>query len=141
MLFRSNMLALAYESLASVSVHVAFDTVLFLAQTLVGFLHVVGNTVLREEGLRLLTVVLLGGIQEGCFEVLLVDLIRDLVDIAFIQTEGHERIDNFLDQPLVNSVTISLSLDQAQDSSREFLVLSLNMQKEIGLPLHQSELL
>jgi len=41
---------------------------------------------------------------------------------------------------LIDRLTISLALDQSEDSTSEFRMLALDMKEEIGFPLYQGKL-
>jgi hypothetical protein len=50
-----------------------------------------------------------------------------LVQVAFVDTKGNKRVDDFLDQTLINGLVVPLSLDEAQDRASELCLLSLDM--------------
>jgi hypothetical protein len=50
-----------------------------------------------------------------------------LVQVAFVDTKGNERVHDFLDQTLIDGLTVPLSLDEAQDRASELCLLPLDM--------------
>lgn len=117
-----DLFAFRDDALARVVVEVVLHPVLLLRQPLLRLLQVLGNHVPREEGFRFLRIALLSDLQEWYLEMLLVDLIRDLVNVALVQTERSEWIDNILDEGLVDRLAVPLTLDETKESARQLYV-------------------
>lgn len=116
MLANEDVLALADEALARVRIEISLDTIFLLAQTLFRLLQVVGDAVLGKELVGLFAVVFLSHVKERYLKVLLVNFVGHLVNITLVKTERNERINDFLDQTLIDCVAISLPLDQTKNS-------------------------
>ena len=111
MLPDQRVLALRDERLARLVVEVALDAVLLLAEALLGLLEVVGDGVLREEGVGLGLVVLFRVGEEGGLEVVAVDVKADFGDVGLVETEGDEGVDDLFDEALVDDFAVTVLFD------------------------------
>lgn len=167
MVLDQDLLALADQAFPRAVVQVQVDAVLFLSQTRLGLLHVLGDRVVADELLRLGLVVRLGRGEERLLErfavnvevlsvrIRLVEPERDLVERkesqpgeasarAFegIQAEistRTERIHDFFDQVRLDRLAIPLLFDQLEHGVRQ-LELLLHVQVEVIFPRHEREL-
>ena len=93
-----------------------------------------------KESLRLLFVIFLGRIDKWKLEMLLVDVQTGFIRVGIIKTEGYERVDDFLDQTLIDDASVSLIFNQSKNRACKFRLLLLDWNEEIVFPLHESEL-
>ena len=74
-------------------------------------LEVVGDGVLREEGVGLGLVVLFRVREEGSLEVVAIHVKANLRDVGLIETEGDEGVDDLFDKALVDDLAVAVLFD------------------------------
>jgi len=72
--------------------------------------------------------------------VLFVDIEAFLVRVCVVKPEGDERINDALDETLVDYFSVSLILDQAEDGAGEFSLFLLDRNEEVVFPLNKGQL-
>ena len=110
-------------------VHV--DALLLLLEALLGLLHVVVDRVVGDVGLGLGPVVQLGRGDERPLERLLVHLEILPVDVGLVDAEGDERLDELLEQRIVDRLAVAVPLNDLEDRRRE---LGLAVPEEVVAP-------
>jgi len=71
------------------SIKISLHTIFFFLQSLLSFLEVLANTILREESFRLGLVISFSSCDERGLEMLLVNIKCSFVAIGVIKTEGN----------------------------------------------------
>lgn len=128
------------EQFARGRVQVPLHAILLLFQAFFGLLEIIRHRIFGDERLGLVFVVRLRATKERNLKMFLVIIERSLVQVAFIDTKGDERVHDFLDQALIDCLAVSLALDQTQDRASKLCLLSLDMEKEVCAPLDKGEL-
>ena len=135
-----DVFAFGDEQFACSRVQIPLHAIFLLFQAFFGLLEIIRHGIFGDKRLGLVLIVRLRGTKERSLEMFLVILEGSLVQVAFIDTKGDERVHDFLNKALIDCLAVSLALDQAQDRTRELCLLSLDMEKEICAPLDKCEL-
>ena len=113
------------------------DALLLLLEALLGLLHVVVDRVVGDVRLALGPVVELGRGDERPLERLLVHLEVLPVDVGLVDAERDERLDELLEQRIVDRLAVPVPLDDFEDRRRE---LGLAVAEEVVAPGDEREL-
>ena len=136
-----DVFAFGDEQFARSRVQIPLHAILFLFQAFFGLLEIIRHGIFGDKRLGLVLIIHLRATKERNFEMFLVIVERSLVQVAFVDTKGDERVHDLLDQTLIDCLAVSLAFDQTQDRASELCLLSLDMEKEICTPLDKGELL